>query len=118
MHMFKLYQNKSSLRKRYSRYVQGGVSDVVGNKIGWWDRTVIPYGAYDDITITIDNVTKERADLIAYTYYGTSELEWLILQYNNVVDIKEDLCYGTTIKIPSASRTMSSICSKSVAGIS
>lgn len=102
--MYKPYQNKSSLRKSKSRYIYGGVSENVGDKIGWWERAILPKSSIDDITIKIDNVYNKRPDLISYDYYGTTEYEWLVLQYNNIVDINEELVYGKSILLPVASR--------------
>jgi len=113
--MYKLYENKSSLSKLFSRYLQGGTSTMSGDKIAWWERTDIPKPAIDDIPITIDAVYAKRPDLVAFDYYGTTELEWVILQYNNIVDIMEEFTYGTKIVIPSNSRVRNSIAVKSSA---
>ena len=48
---FRQYENKSSLKKRYSRYVQGGNSDALSNKIGWWERRDLNTSQFDDIII-------------------------------------------------------------------
>lgn len=104
--MFKQYQNKSSLRKQNTRINRGGVADVIGDKIGWWEKQTIPYGRPDDITVEITSKYKNRPDLLAYDNYGSTELEWVILQYNNIIDINE-LVVGQFIRIPSKSRAMS-----------
>lgn len=78
-----------------------------GDKIGWWERTVLPKSSIDDITVPIDNIYHKRADLISYDYYGTTEYEWLVLEYNNIVDINEELVYGKSVVIPIASRVAS-----------
>ena len=110
---YQLYQNKSSLRKRLTRYLQGGTSELSGDKIAWWERKEISKPAMDDISIFIDMVFAERPDLVAEQYYSTAELEWLVLQYNNIIDIKEEFVYGKTITIPSNSRVRNSITSSS-----
>lgn len=110
---FKLYQNKSSLRKRMSRYLQGGSSEIVGDKIAWWERKDIPKQPIDDIRIVLDMLYAGRPDLIAEDYYGTTELEWLVLQYNDIIDINEEFVYGKAITIPSNARVRNSITSTS-----
>ncbi len=105
--MYKQYQNKSSLRKNKTRYNYGGVTELVGDKVGWWERTNLPKSSIDDFSVTIDNIFQKRADLISYEYYGTTEYEWLVLQYNNIVDINEELIYGKVIILPALSRLTS-----------
>ena len=101
--MFKQYEDKSSMDKPLSRIRQGGSADVVGSKIKWWERRKIE-SAPDDIEVTLEKKYEKRPDLVAHTYYGTSELTWLVLLYNHVVDVNEEFLVGTTIKIPSRVR--------------
>lgn len=97
----KLYKNKSSLKKINTRLLYGGVSELAGNGIGWWDRRDIQTNKIEDISITIDMLYAKRPDLVASYYYGTSTLEWVVLQYNNIVDVNEEFVYGRKIVIPS-----------------
>lgn len=111
--MFKTYSNKSSLLKRYSRYLQGGHSELSGNKIAWWERTPISEDRVDDIIILISTVYNKRPDLVAYDYYGSTEFEWVVLQSNDIVDINEEFVIGKTIRIPSRQRVVANITTKS-----
>lgn len=111
--MFKTYSNKSSLLKRYSRYLQGGKSELSGNKIAWWERTPISNERVDDILILIDTIYHKRPDLVAYDYYGSAEFEWVVLQSNNIIDLNEEFIVGKTIKIPSRERVIANITTKS-----
>lgn len=110
--MFKKYANKSSLNRKKSRIVQGGSATFDGSKIGWIERRSINSSNDPNETnyiITVENVN--RIDKLAQFYYGSVELEWVILQYNDIVDIS-DLMIGDVIKIPSNGFVQSMILNK------
>ena len=100
---YRLYDDKSSLRKRNSRYVQGGTTDKLGNRLGWWERRIFTDVDIHEFLFKIDDVYAKRPDLVAEDELGSSELEWIILQYNNIVDINEEFTYGKIIRLPSNS---------------
>jgi hypothetical protein len=107
---FKEYQNKTSIRKKYSRYLQGGDTEVFSQRLGWWEkRTDIPVDQIDDSTFIITKKFEYKPGLVAKIFLGREDLEWLILQYNNIVDIMEEFVIGREIKIPSKQRTDFSI---------
>lgn len=112
---FKLYPDKSSVRKKNSRYVQGGVSSVGQRFIRWWEREEFITDDVTDLLYTIPVVYAGLPDLISFDYYGRNDLGWLILQYNNIVDINEELVTGAIIKLPSKNRVFYSILSGTVA---
>lgn len=91
-----------------SRYVQGGLTDVFANRLGWWDGYELTT-ATDDIVLVLAPKYDKRPDLLAYDMYGKSTLMWLVLQYNLIVDINTEFVAGTTITLPSKSRVFSSI---------
>lgn len=99
--MFKKYIKKSSLNRKNSRLVKSGKSEISGNKLGWWNRDE-SFSEQDNTltSIVISSEYHHRPDLLAYYYYGSTEFEWAILQYNLIVDINEDFVTGKTIKIP------------------
>lgn len=109
---FKPYTQKSSLLKYNSRYLQGGKAYQVGSKIGWWERYPLAVDP-DAADITIDSVLAGRPDILAYQLYGTSKLEWVILQYNNIVDIQESFSVGSIIKAPSSAYVFATILTRS-----
>lgn len=112
---FLLYTDKSSLLKKNSRYVQGGTTDVLSYGLGYWDeRGDILTNQIDDIPVYITADYAQRADKIAFAIYGRTDLEWLVLQYNNIVDITTELVPGTWISVPSALRTFSDILTNNV----
>ncbi|QDJ96476.1 hypothetical protein Xoosp13_290 [Xanthomonas phage Xoo-sp13] len=98
------------MRKKNSRYLQGGDTEVFQERLGWWEkRTDIPTDQYDDIVFTITKKYEYRPWLVAKIFLGKEDLEWLILQYNEIVDIMEEFVVGREIKIPSKNRTNFSI---------
>lgn len=100
---YKQYTDKSSLRKRNTRYVQGGDASMEGSRIGWWERRDFSQSDIYEKFFKIDDVYAKRPDLLAEDELGSSDLEWIILQYNNIVDTNEEFVYGKIIKIPSKS---------------
>ena len=110
---FKLYDNKSSVKKRHSRLLQGGTTDVFANRLGWWERRDnIPQDQIDDVKFTITKRYEHRPYLVARIFLGREDMEWLILQYNEIVDIMEEFVAGREIRIPSKSRVNFSITTK------
>lgn len=106
----------SSVKSKESRYVQGGESTINQKSVGWWERdltiSVRSNGDYEIESLPV--VYHGRPDLLSYDLYGHNNLEWLILQYNNIVDINEEFVAGATIYAPSKSRVFGSILVKTV----
>jgi hypothetical protein len=96
----------------YSRYVLGGITDVYTNRLGYWSLVPIRRNQPDDIFFTIDLKTQFRPDLISYKYYNQTSFEWLVLQYNFIVDINEEFIVGNQFSIPSYDRLFSNIITK------
>lgn len=90
---------------RESRYVQGGTTDRYRTRLGWWERKLFPQSD-TDFTITILASEDRRPDLVAARIYGKSSLAWLVLQYNNIVDIQTEFTTGTEIRLPTQRRVM------------
>lgn len=109
--MFKPYENKSSIFSRNSRIGSGGRIAVSGDKLGWWERRTLPRDDINEITYIITNSTQYRPDIVSFQFYLTTQLEWVILQYNNIVDINEEFVSGRKIVIPSAQFVKTSILS-------
>lgn len=102
---------KSSIQEKYSRYSQGGSTDVHPNRLGWWEREVIPT-ADDDIEVKITSRYEGRPDLIAFDLYGKASLTWVILQFNNILDINTEFVKGKVIKAPTYQRVFFDIVTK------
>jgi hypothetical protein len=103
---FKLYQNKSSLNNKNCRMVRGGTTEISGQFLGYWDKATFPTDNITDVKFTITSDYAFRADKISYKLYGRDDFQWLVLQYNNIVDINEELTVGSVLILPSYARTL------------
>lgn len=106
----------SSVVRKDTRYVQGGVSTVNEKNVGWWERSpTFSQRADDDIVIeALPAIYEGRPDLLSYDLYGNNNLEWVILQYNRIVDINEEFVAGAKLVVPSRERLFSSMLIKTV----
>lgn len=110
--MLKLYDKTNSLQVKRGRYTKGGTTEVFPKRLGWWERDLsLLKRESDDIVFFIDSTFERRPDLISYAAYGRHELEWLVRQYNNIVDINEELVAGRYIVLPSVNRALYDITS-------
>lgn len=98
---------KSTDNKK-SRYVQGGETEEFQKRLGIWDRKTIPYRD-DDITHVVSNEEAGRPDLISYNVYGTPDLMWLVLQFNNILDPTLELDVDTELRLPTPERVLLAI---------
>ena len=108
-------RTKVSTNNRLSRYVQGGLTDQYSNRAGWWERYPLEKRP-DDIRHTITSTEAHRPDLIAYNEYGKATLQWLVLQYNAIVDQNTELNAGDVILLPTQRRVMIEIQTHPVGG--
>jgi hypothetical protein len=112
---YKLFTDKSSILKKYSRQLQGGTIDINTNSLGWWERRLdIEQNRYDDLIIIIPMEYNKRPDKVAYQFYGREDLEWLVVMYNNIVDINEEFITGSTIRLANPSRISEEILTSSI----
>ena len=98
-----------------SRYVQGGTTDRFQNRLGWWERRKLEKQD-DDVRFRVGTRTAMRPDLIAFDMYGRVQLAWLVLQYNNIVDEKEELLPGAVIRLPTERRVTLDILNRAPGG--
>lgn len=94
---------KTSDQVLNGRYVQGGSVDRFPDRLGWWERRILP-SSIDDVEIVIPPKYSKRPDLLTAEVYGRATLMWIILQYNNIVDINTEFVEGKTIRVPTAKR--------------
>lgn len=109
-------KQSSSVNKKNSRYVQGGVTTTFPRRLGWWERRVIKQRE-DDIFLTVTSSQARRPDIIAQDVYQNSDLTWLVLQYNNIVDVNVELIEGVEIRLPNSQRVFLSILTNSTGGV-
>jgi len=107
--------NTKSTNNRNSRYVQGGKADIYSNRIGWWEIRKFQH-MDDDIRIIIRKDEEKRPDLISHRVYGKAVYAWLVLQYNNIVDVETELTTGAEIFLPAQQRLILDIITKSTGG--
>lgn len=113
-HLSTPYSN-NVVEQRMGRYTQGGVGDRYKRKVAWWERRNLEY-QHDDIIHVVTAGQAKRPDLIATAIYGKPALSWLVLQYNNIVDINTELTTGITIRLPSERRLGLSILTQPTGG--
>lgn len=106
----------SSVNKRNTRYVQGGTTSTYPLRLGWWDRLVMASDD-DDLFVTISNRQDRRPDVIASDTYGKPELAWLVMQFNNIVDVELELRAGTEIRLPTPDRVFFDMLNRPIGGV-
>lgn len=82
-----------------SRYLLGGRSVILLDRIGWWDRTIFATSV-DDVQLIIGPKYHQKPHLVANDIYGKSDLMWFVLQYNNIIDVTTEFVTGITITLP------------------
>ena len=105
----------NSVEQQHARQVQGGLTDRHNNRLGWWERRDLPKRD-DDNLITVQPSEVGRPDLISRRAFGTEKYSWLVLQYNNIVDINEEITIGRRMLLPNQLRLMVDILNQSVGG--
>lgn len=105
----------SSLDRRKSRYTQGGDTETYTSRIAWWERREFEKDS-SDIYITLTDRTHLRPDLLSYDIYGDVSYSWVLLQYNNILDINTEFTAGTEIVAPSPERLIFTMMNKSTGG--
>lgn len=86
-----------------SRYTQGGTTDRYQSRIGWWEKRRLTRND-NDWTVTILSHENKRPDLVAYRKYRRADLDWLVLQYNNIVDVETEFLTGVELRLPTERR--------------
>ena len=107
---FKLYDGKSSVLKKNTRYIQGGYTQILPRALGWWEKfQTLTTDEVTDIRFVITTEFALRPDKVGYMVYSRNDLGWLVLQYNNIVDINTEFVAGKEIILPSPVRVFSEI---------
>ena len=105
----------NSAESNSGRYTQGGLVDRFNNRLGWWERFPITRST-DDIRIVVTKQFEGRPDLVAFRVYKQVTLAWLVLQYNNIVDVNTEFVPGKVLTLPTPQRVQVSILTKAVGG--
>lgn len=96
---------KSSTNNPGSRFVKGGSTDVFNNRLGWWERKIYTASS-DDIVFVLTPRYHHRPDLLAYDTYGKATYMWLVLQFNNILDVTTEFVIGKEIHLPTPRRVL------------
>lgn len=94
------------------RYRQGGTSTLQGKMLTWWERKLFQKSD-SDVKFTVTPTYQYKPYKLAYDIYGSANLSWFVMQYNNISDVYEDFDVGSEILLPTKSRLYSEILSKS-----
>lgn len=83
----------------YPKVVIDGVTlnDFVNSYYNRYFIIKRPLGNY-----TIKQQDVQRPDLICYKIYGTTNYWWMLMRYNNIFDIWNDLYIGQTLNTPNS----------------
>ena len=96
----------SAFSEKNGRYVLGGDVSVSVSALGWWEKKeVLPDPS--DLVYVLEEKYVGRPDLLAYAFYGETQLWWLILQFNNILDPELELVQGKVLLIPSLEKISS-----------
>lgn len=85
--------------EKYNRSAKGGTTDSTG----FWTRKIFTK-SYDDLTVPITKKYHRRPDLMATDIYGSSEVMWFILQYNDIIDVYAEFTEGKVLTLPTPIR--------------
>lgn len=85
------------------RYKMGGTTTVVNGQIRWWERKIFKQNV-DDLVFTLPKKYEGRPDLLAHDVYGTYMLSWLVLQFNNIIDVQNEFVSGVKLRLPTSAR--------------
>jgi len=105
----------SSVDKKNSRYVQGGLTNVYPTRLGWWERYPMEFQE-DDTIYTIRPEHSLRPDKVAFAFYGKASYAWIILQYNSIVDINLEFVSGKEIRVPTIEHVTFDLLNKQTGG--
>lgn len=86
-----------------SRYKKGGTTEVYATRLGWWERYVYEKNK-SDVEFVITQRYHLRPDQLASDVYGSPVLMWVILQYNNILDVNTEFVQGKVILLPTPAR--------------
>lgn len=106
----------NSVYTKNSRYIHGGDTEVDGKFIEWWDRKKFPFDS-SDVFYKLEKTYEGRPDKLASVFYGDSSVWWLILQYNNILDLNEEFVAGVELRMPTKDRLQRSMLTGKSGGI-
>lgn len=94
-------QNSSQLPT--SRYVHGGVTEVGQRALEWWERNTFPNDS-SDFQYAVENFYEGALHRLSAAVYGNPRYQWLIAQYNNIIDPFTEVTPGRVLFLPTKER--------------
>lgn len=108
----------NSVYNTKSRYTQGGETIQYEKRLGWWERDLNTLKEDDtDLFIKINPKYNKRPDKFAADYFGRSDMTWVVLQFNSIVDINEEFISGKTVRMPQPQRALFDFLNKGTGGV-
>lgn len=83
-----------------NRYTYTGTKKEPDTKTEYLESTIYPRVKATDNDIYIITQETDRLDLLAYRYYGNSNMWWIIAIANNINDATFYIEEGTQLRIP------------------
>jgi hypothetical protein len=109
--------NRSAVyNKKNGRYVLGGTTEVSAGFLEWWERNPAEKDP-SDIGYYLEAKYVGRPDLLAYAWFGDVGLEWVIPQFNDILDPAEELVEGKFLLIPTSEKLDAMRSNISVGGV-
>jgi hypothetical protein len=93
----------NSVFTKNSRYTYGGTTELNGKFLEWWNRKTFPIDP-SDVFFTLEKRFEGRPDKLASVFYNDSSVWWLILQFNNILDINDEFVAGAILRMPTKAR--------------
>ena len=87
------YNKNSAANQDNGRYTRGGNTEIVNDKLGWWDKKMIQVDP-SDIVYVMESKYEGRPDLLGFVFYNDTKLWWIICQYNGILDPMNELKEG------------------------
>lgn len=108
-------RTNNAVNNRNGRYTQGGTTDRFSNRLGFWERRKLVQRD-SDITHIIQPAEDRRPDLVSAHVYGKDIYIWIVLQFNNIVDIETEFVAGRELRLPNPQRLALDIISRPTGG--
>lgn len=107
---------KSSVTRKNSRYVLGGLTEISPGFLQWWNKNFLTNDS-TDIYYTLEKKFEQRPDLLANAFYDDPYLWWVIPQYNTVLDFNTEFLEGLVLRVPTKTRVNAFATNSNIGGI-
>jgi hypothetical protein len=84
-------------------FIRTPVYRVNGTVVFGLRRDVVPPDVTDRV-VEVTQPMEDRTDLLAFEFYGATELEWAIWEMNHIVDPMTEIKHGVQLRVPTRDR--------------